>query len=202
MQVPNFSPVGVNNWEKFTIEFWVKLKDGVSVTNGVGLAYPNWQGYWGFSEGGAIAYASLWDGTHLWINGTTWVNTDPNFNIPSGVWTHVAIVVNKNGIEGTSDTMRAYINGVLAGSSLQTFAGITSPVTLQIVGNPINTGACLGAMDNFKIWDYAKTDFSDRFTEGFGPSVTVISPNGGETWEVNSLHNITWSATSDSGIAI
>jgi hypothetical protein len=39
------------------------------------------------------------------------------------------------------------------------------------------------------------------FVDVAGPDVTVIAPNGGESWLVGSTHQITWTATDVSGVA-
>ena len=45
-------------------------------------------------------------------------------------------------------------------------------------------------------------NFSDTFTiiDGTPPHVSVLSPNGGEVWDLSSLHEIKWNASSPNGI--
>ena len=47
-------------------------------------------------------------------------------------------------------------------------------------------------------WDMGAYEY--LAPEAIPPVVTVEAPNGGETWEVNSLHNITWNATDNTGV--
>lgn len=83
---------------------------------------------------------------------------------------HIAMVWDVNGIGGSSDTVRIYIDGILHASTTQSY----NPIPGNGVGNIgriQNTtpgwGDCFGKLtfDNLKIWNYPKTDFSDRFTE-------------------------------------
>ena len=47
--------------------------------------------------------------------------------------------------------------------------------------------------------DGSPTDTSDNVFTIFPPSITVTSPNGGENWQVNSQHTITWTSTGTVG---
>jgi len=40
---------------------------------------------------------------------------------------------------------------------------------------------------------------ADEYVSGTSASITVISPNGGETWNGNSIHSITWSSSGSVG---
>ncbi len=79
---------------------------------------------------------------------------------------HFAVVMNRNGIDGTSDIYRCYWNGALAKSW-------TTATAMNYSSNLIFTGIGLGRAgylpwafsDNIKIYNYAKIDFSDRFIE-------------------------------------
>ena len=46
------------------------------------------------------------------------------------------------------------------------------------------------------------TGFTNTFSiiDGSQPEITVLSPNGGEVWDLGSQHNITWDASSPNGI--
>lgn len=89
----------------------------------------------------------------------------------NGQWIHVAGVWDRSGIAGTTDTVRLYVNGtVVAASQLtdwgtrrcdQRLPGEDRCLT-DVVGCNDN---CAGvfAVDELMIWNYAKTDFSDRF---------------------------------------
>jgi len=43
------------------------------------------------------------------------------------------------------------------------------------------------------------TDVSDSLFTISSPSITVTSPNGGETWQVDSIYNVTWTSNGTSG---
>ncbi len=106
---------------------------------------------------------------------------------------HFAAVWDVNGIAGSSDTMRLYINGNVEASGTETWP-VTSPFDRYLwIGSAPNCNswdhfynAVKGITDNLMIWNYAKTDFSDRFEEGFnqppvadaGGSYTVPEGSG------------------------
>jgi len=79
---------------------------------------------------------------------------------------HVAVIMDRNGIDGTSDIYRFYWNGVLA-KSWTTATSINYSAHLKFAG--VGFGGAdylpMAFSDNIKIYNYAKTDFSDRFTE-------------------------------------
>jgi hypothetical protein len=94
-------------------------------------------------------------------------DTDTIFTI--NTWHHVAFVYQQSGIDGTSDTMRMYVDGVDVGSATTDFGTteyLTSPEAR--IGNDWSGGNnwyVRGRIDNFKYYNYAKTDFSDRESE-------------------------------------
>jgi hypothetical protein len=94
----------------------------------------------------------------------------------NGQWIHVAGVWDRKGIAGTTDTVRLYVNGKVVAASKATDWG-TTPCGRRVAARP--GGACFTgvagcndtcantfAVDNLKAWNYAKTDYSDRFSEG------------------------------------
>jgi len=93
----------------------------------------------------------------------------------NGSWIHVAGVWDRRGIEGTADTVRLYVNGEVVAASGATDWGTTRCANrrpdgqwrcLTDVAGCNDTCADTFAVDNLKLWNYAKTDFSDRFEEG------------------------------------
>ena len=59
---------------------------------------------------------------------------------------------------------------------------------------------CIGATDGS--WQYSGWNIDDLVLSGEGgpsASITVTSPNGGEDWELDSTHNITWTSSNTSG---
>lgn len=81
----------------------------------------------------------------------------------SGQSMHMAVVWDKNGIDGGSDTMRFYIDNVLKGSTTSSISGVTYSDGIR-VGNHQNLAQTANAkFSNFKLWNYAKTNFLDRY---------------------------------------
>jgi len=87
-------------------------------------------------------------------------------NLPDNQWIHVAAVWDRSGIKGTLETMRLYIDGNKVASGTYNDWGTSVGNWIDICGGNDNNIADKFAMDNLKIWNYAKTDFSDRFEEG------------------------------------
>lgn len=81
---------------------------------------------------------------------------------------HVAIVWEKDGIDSSSNRIRVYIDNVLMGSSDDNNWGTDPDVGNRHTvakGAGFDDGTPAFVIDNLIIWNYAKTDFSDRFTE-------------------------------------
>jgi len=91
-----------------------------------------------------------------------------------GEWVHLAITWNRLGIAGGSDTSRFYVNGVAVSTSTATVASWSMPVGWYYTfGNASDGTAPISAnansyVDNLKIYQVEKTDYSDRFIEFFG----------------------------------
>jgi Regulator of chromosome condensation (RCC1) repeat/Bacterial Ig domain len=92
----------------------------------------------------------------------------------NGQWIHVAGVWDRNGIAGTADTVRLYVNGQVVAAAQEDDWGTTTcdrrlpgvdRCFLDVVGCN-DTCADTFAVDNLKAWGYAKTDYTDRFIEG------------------------------------
>lgn len=88
-----------------------------------------------------------------------------------GVAFHVAMSWDINGIEGTTDTIHVYRNGQIIGSTTEAWSADGPEHHNIILGyGPDSGGYDKFITDNIVIWDYAKTDFSDRFEENPGVS--------------------------------
>ena len=74
-----------------------------------------------------------------------------------------------NGINGTEDTIRVYRDGNQIGATTSSWnpAG-TVEYDIVLGYGPDSGGYDKFITDNLIIWDYAKTDFSDRFVENPG----------------------------------
>jgi Concanavalin A-like lectin/glucanases superfamily len=86
----------------------------------------------------------------------------------NGRWIHVAGVWDRGGISGTSDTVRLYVNGKVVAASKAKDWGTTTcdkrrsarpagACFLDVAGCN-DTCANTFAVDNLKVWNYAKTD--------------------------------------------
>jgi PASTA domain len=93
----------------------------------------------------------------------------------NGSWIHVAGVWDRSGIAGSADTVRLYVNGKVVAASRAKGWGTTPCASRRPAGQwrcftdiagCNDTCANAFAVDNLKLWSYAKTDYSDRFKEG------------------------------------
>lgn len=83
---------------------------------------------------------------------------------------HTAISWDIDGIDGTSDTVRVYRNGTVVGSTSTAWNpnGTVLEDLFRLGQSPDAGGFDKFISDNIKVWDFAKTDFSDRFNESSG----------------------------------
>jgi hypothetical protein len=94
----------------------------------------------------------------------------------NGRWIHVAGVWDRQGIASTRDTVRLYVNGKVVAASRATSWG-TTPCGRRVSARP--AGACFPdvagcndrcagtfAVDELKLWNYAKTDYRSGRTRG------------------------------------
>jgi PASTA domain-containing protein len=93
----------------------------------------------------------------------------------NGRWIHIAGVWDRQGIGGTSDTVRLYVDGKAVAASLASDWGTTPCAGRRPAGQWRCFTDVVGcndvcantfAVDNLKLWHYAKTDYDDRFSEG------------------------------------
>lgn len=121
-----------------------------------------------------------------------------------GVPFHAAMAWNVNGIDGGSDTLRVYRDGqIISAVSRQWDPAAIPAVGLVIGAQAESDGNSYDKyiVDNIVAYDYAKTDFSDRFIEnpvdceaGSLPelSASVISKTGvqsGRIWTLTLTNN-------------
>jgi len=156
-----------------TIEFWVMPK----VTNPVAFNYGAYMlvGY-SISGSDALAFVRWGDGiTGLGISGG--VNFDgtihktpeesQQFVATVGEAFHIALVWDVNGIDGTAETIRIYRGDSIIGTSTDTWDdnATTTYDHFYIGTGPDSQAYNKYIMDNIKVWNYAKTDYSDMDTE-------------------------------------
>ena len=101
---------------------------------------------------------------------------------------HYALVWDKNGIPGVDNGTRKVV--VFLDGQLDSMGFIGGPDILPIIGGQLDLiligdgqaptqGTEVALIDNIKIWDFAKIDFSDRFVEGCEPeAVPTVSEWG------------------------
>ena len=101
------------------------------------------------------------------------------YDFSDGTLMHFGFVWDASGIDGGPDTLRIYVNGSIAATSTETWPTEPAFDPYLYVGSMSNCdpwdtfyNAVKGVTDNLVIWNYAKTDFSDRFDENPLPSIT------------------------------
>ncbi len=97
-----------------------------------------------------------------------------------GVFRHLAIVWDRQGIDGTSDKIRLYIDGDVVGSGVDDNWGNEPDVGKRHTigkGAGFDDGRPAFVIDNIKVWSVARTDFSDRDDEdaGVGPELSIAT---------------------------
>jgi hypothetical protein len=166
-------PNSIFNPEHGTIEFWINVyhlpkENDFGVYGFVNNAYDiegNLRVYW--HNPNSLDFVLIFDGDGYDDSKARSIRYDsfsPNLNEP----VHIAVVWDRNGIDDSDQTQRIYVNGELV--SFGTFSdwGIQE----GFGESRIATGwdwiydESRFAMDNIKVWNYAKTDFSDRENEG------------------------------------
>lgn len=148
------TPFSSTNPERGTIEFWAGGYDA-----------------WGIHSYIIVGTIGDGDGSGRWAFGNHGENDYFNFcsiNLPSGVGIynetkHWALVWDKDGIDGTTDTHQIYLNGELVGNSSVAPCTYTWGFTAMLLGahpdSGISTFKWHDTIDNLKIYNYAKTSF-------------------------------------------
>jgi Ca2+-binding RTX toxin-like protein len=185
------NPEAVLNPERGAIELWYKqLTDPVPFLSGI---YRLFGGFYGLDDtvyfvgvgpdpaagnpDSRMTFGLAFGGAYTAVTSGSDHRAGVNISTHNGSWIHLAGVWDRAGVAGTTETIRLYLNGVEVasgtGSGWGTNAGacarpalITCPV--DIAGGNDEDIAGKFFVDNVKVWNYAKTDFSDRFVEGFG----------------------------------
>jgi len=153
----------------------------------------------------ATGYTSIWgvwhnDGLYFNIHSGIWHSAfDPDWEaVPVDTWVHLAFVWDGSGIDDSDDVLRIYRDGNIVSNATGSF-NVIEPRCC--VGYSCTVGCSGGGyevrvlayheyarlnrpaayMDNLIIWDYAKTDFSDRFNEA-----PFVDANAGENLTITS----------------
>jgi hypothetical protein len=90
---------------------------------------------------------------------------DAWFTPPLNEWVHLAAVWDRRGIDGTAETVRLYVNGTRVSATTVTSWGTGFDDNNVDIAGGNDLIQEKFALDNMVVYDYAKTDFSDRFDE-------------------------------------
>lgn len=90
---------------------------------------------------------------------------DALFTPPLNEWVHLAAVWDRRGIDGTPETVRLYVNGGRVSATTATAWGTGFDNNNVDIAGGNDLIQDKFALDNIVVYDYAKTDFSDRFDE-------------------------------------
>lgn len=159
-----------------SIELWItpKVPKPIPYRYGIfgfiGAPYGHYgvpsEGHFGLTWGDTVTGRGLV--ASLRFNGVT-IHTpveSEQFVAEVGVPFHVAMSWDINGIAGTEETLRVYRDGEIVGRSTKLWDPQGEVEKDIILGyGPDSGGYDKFISDNLIIWDYAKTDFSDRFNE-------------------------------------
>ena len=186
---------GLNLGQEGTIEFWFQpdwiggwshirciLNYGKTGRAPIAFEYNDWQDKLNIGLWNEDVNDSNYVGRYIVPSSTPeWSTTEPF---------HIAIVWDGTAVDN-ADKIKLYLNGnergTLVGAGSPTFADWSNDNYLHLACR-INEGDWArhnwegsdGVIDNLKIWDFAKADFSDRFEEGVpaGPMGTVFTYQG------------------------
>jgi hypothetical protein len=155
----------VLNTERGTVEAWYQqLNDPIDFQRGI---YRIFDGGFGLASG--VGLESRVDGLHFNVAFVgTFIDVQHNISSLNDTWIHVAGVWDRAGIDGSSDTVRLYVDGAVVASTTANDWGYTAGTRADIAG--ANDYDIVGQfyVDNLKVWDFAVTDFSQRFDENWG----------------------------------
>lgn len=161
----------MTSWTKGALEFWM-LADVTSGSDHMPFSvFKATNKKFLIDMYSGVVQMVFWDDTGA-VTGT------PMSLVPGTGLVHLAFVWDSAGIDGSGDTQRVYKDGVLVGSTSDNFStGLTGVNDFTIIAGQNDVSQHFhinGYMDNFKLWDYAKTDYSDRNNEyNFTPDPAV-----------------------------
>jgi hypothetical protein len=160
--------------EKGSIEFWFYYT-ATPIIYSHGL-YRLFGGGYGLGSGIGFQAFHTWGGLParmmflLYFGGPTCLVWYDIANINTHEWVHLAASWDRNGIDGTVDAIRLYVNNVQVAATTQNNWGTTVGQRVDICGGNDHNLIGKFKMDELKIWNYAKTNFFDI------PSTIDIDP--------------------------
>jgi hypothetical protein len=158
VQVP--TSADLNPLSAITIEAWVNITDanGGGCSSIVGKKWTEawWLGICGSGPNNFRSYIRGFDSTGLVVPIRTFRDAG---KLPAGQWTHIAVT-----FDGT--TRKHYINGELVGSWVEPgpLTATTDPVRIGSDVAHVHTPA--GAIDEVRLWNYARTQDQIRASIG------------------------------------
>jgi hypothetical protein len=122
------------------------------------------------------------------------LNSLTSYPIDGTTWMHLAATYD-------GATLRLYVNGVQEASAAAAITIVSNTLSLGIGAQSNGTSIFRGAMDDVRVYATALSAAEIQALANPGlPTVTVLSPNGGEEFAQGTTQNITWSASDDVGV--
>ncbi len=191
----------------FTVEFWFRQRSNQSfnqnlVYKGTPLNNYNFNVFrnlWNQYNNGAVIAGSTAAGTGYWTQ-----TSNPN-EPPHHAWHHVLYTKTTGGAAYYIDGGLIHSNGYgSTGIGSEYFGPVKTPAVDIIIGNP----APDTDIDNVRIYNYALSpgeiayNFAETPSAASGPSMTVTSPNGGETRQYNLNYSVLYTSTGVSRVGL
>jgi hypothetical protein len=156
----------VVNPERGTIEAWYQERAvPVGFVNGVYRVFDGAYGignriglYEEIPSGGPRVQFSLAFGPAPVVLARSKVDGQPGADMSPyhRKWIHLTALWDRDGIAGTSDSMRLYIDGKLVASNSENDWGTTAPLVVDIAGGNDGNIARTFFVDDLKLWNFAK----------------------------------------------
>ena len=186
--------VGYDSVAEGCIEFWYKTPSSYDRFECV---FWGWNDHSFFLSHAAVVDGS-WDGTGwnlaMWDTGYgNYIQTTRVAGRPTtSTWYHVAVVWSTNGIA-------LYLNGQNVGSA----SGTPDPPNQNLYFGVEQISGNWGSakvFDNMKIWNYAKTNFDDRTSEGSAMSTNITIADV-TNWNVSATGTVAGARISDGSVS-
>jgi Ca2+-binding RTX toxin-like protein len=172
-----------------TIALWVKTSWASTDAQGSHMFFDTnlndsddrmTMGHW--SENDNVVTIGFFPVCHLsWQINLPGTYSDQGIHFQAGEWHHWAMVWDNAGINGTGDLFRFYFDGALAlvGEAGCPVRPSLPPARLHYFGRHVWDSVHADAvLDNLVFYDFAKTDFSDRFNEDPEAPPTTVTCAG------------------------
>jgi hypothetical protein len=200
----------ITEFNNFTMEAWVKLDDATNDQKILGK-FKDWDNYYILGVVAGKNYSQIMA-----------ANNEIDFqagNVPSGVWTHLAVTFSK-GNGGANGTCYGYVNGEVVYSKTDvadaaiSVSNASDPFRIGLAPWDINSFKVNGQIDEVRIWSTARTASEIRenmmrtlngnesglaayytFDNTSGTTLQDFSGNGNDG-ALNNMDNADWVASS------